>query len=66
MDATRIASSSEELWNDICLLNRENLVEALAVFQKTLDRLEQYLKAGNSDFLKDEFRKARALREHIG
>jgi prephenate dehydrogenase len=66
MDATRIAASSEELWNDICLLNRENLVEALAVFQKNLDRLDQYLKADNSDALKNEFRKARALREHIG
>lgn len=66
MDATRIASSSEELWNDICLLNRENLLEALAVFKKNLDTLDQYLKAGNADSLKEEFRKARALRENIG
>jgi prephenate dehydrogenase len=66
MDATRIASSSEELWNDICLLNRDNLVEVIAVFQKNLERLEQYLKAGNSDSLKNEFRKARILREQIG
>jgi prephenate dehydrogenase len=66
MDATRIASSSEELWNDICLLNRDNLVEVIAVFQKNLERLEQYIKAGNSDSLKNEFRKARILREQIG
>ena len=66
MDATRIASSSEELWKDICLLNRDNLIEVLAVFQKNLDKLDQYLKAGNSDSLKAEFRKARALRETIG
>ena len=66
MDATRIASSSEELWNDICLLNRDNLVEVIAVFQKNLQRLEQYLKTGNSDSLKNEFRKARILREQIG
>jgi prephenate dehydrogenase len=66
MDATRIASSSEELWKDICLLNRDNLVEVLAVFQKNLDKLDQYLKAGNADSLKAEFRKARALRETIG
>lgn len=66
MDATRIASSSEELWNDICLLNRDNLVEVLAVFQKNLDMLNQYLKAGNSDSLKNAFRKARILRETIG
>jgi prephenate dehydrogenase len=66
MDTTRIASSSEELWNDICLLNRDNLFEALAVFQKNLDKLDQYLKAGDSDSLKAEFRKARTLRETIG
>ena len=66
MDATRIASSSEEVWSDICLLNRENLVEALAVFRENLDRLDHYLKAGDPEALKNEFRKARDLREHIG
>ena len=66
MDATRIASSSEELWNDICLLNRDNLVEVLAVFQKNLDMLTRYLKAGDADSLKHAFRKARTLRETLG
>ena len=66
MDSTRIACSSEELWNDICLFNRDNLIEVLAVFQKNLDMLDQYLKAGDSDSLKAEFRKARILRENIG
>ena len=66
MDSTRIACSSEELWNDICLLNRDNIVEVLAVFQKNLDTLDRYLKAGDSDLLKAEFRKARILRENIG
>jgi len=66
MDSTRIACSSEELWNDICLLNRDNIIETLAVFQKTLDMLGQYLKTGDSDSLKAEFRKARILRENIG
>jgi len=65
MDSTRIACSSEELWNDICLLNRDNIVEVLAVFQKKLDMLDQYLKAGDSDSLKAEFRKARILRKNI-
>jgi len=66
MDATRIASSSEELWNDICLLNRDNLVEVLAVFQKNLDVLTRYLEAGDADSLKHAFRKARTLRETLG
>jgi len=66
MDATRIASSSEELWNDICLLNRDNLVEVIAVFQKNLDMLTRYLRAGDADSLKHAFRKARTLRETLG
>lgn len=66
MDSTRIACSSEELWNDICLLNKDNIIEALAVFQKKLDMLGRYLKAGDSDSLKAEFRKARILRKNIG
>jgi prephenate dehydrogenase len=65
-DATRIASSSEELWSDICLLNRDNLIEVLDVFQRNLEKLEQYLKAGNAGSLKNEFRKARILKEQIG
>ena len=65
MDTTRIASSSEELWNDICLLNRDNIIEVLALFQKKLDVLTRYLKAGDSDSLKAEFRKARILKENI-
>ena len=66
MDSTRIACSSEELWNDICFLNRDNLVEVLAVFQKNLYRMDQYLKTGDEASLKAEFRKARTLRENIG
>lgn len=66
LDSTRIASSSEELWRDICLLNRDNLAEAIAVFQQNLHKLDQYLKTGNAESLKNEFRKARTLREAIG
>jgi prephenate dehydrogenase len=66
MDATRIASSSEELWNDISLLNKNNLIEVLAVFQNNLDLLKRHLQTGDSDSLKAEFRKARVLRETLG
>lgn len=66
LDATRIASSSEDLWSDICLLNRENLIEVLAVFRKNLDLLDRHLKASDSGKLKAEFRKARQLREQLG
>ena len=65
-DATRIASSSPEIWRDICTMNKENLIEMIAVFQKNLDTLGQYLRASDPDSIEKEFRKARTLRESIG
>lgn len=65
-DTTRIASSSPELWKDICLLNKENLIQMIPIFQKNLDAIGQYLKAEDSGSLEREFRKARTLREGIG
>ena len=65
-DTTRIACSSPELWRDICLMNRNNLVEMVALFQKNLDTLSRYLRDSDSASLEREFRRARALREGIG
>jgi prephenate dehydrogenase len=66
MDTTRIASSSPELWRDICILNKENLLESIDIFKKNLDMLSQYLRASDSESLEGEFKKARTLREGIG
>jgi prephenate dehydrogenase len=65
-DMTRIAGSSPELWRDICMLNRENLIEMIAVFRQNLDSLSRYLRTSDGDSLEREFGKARTLREGIG
>jgi prephenate dehydrogenase len=65
-DTTRIASSHPELWRDICLLNKENLLEYVEIFKKNLDRVSQYLRALDSESLERDFKKARSLREGIG
>jgi prephenate dehydrogenase len=65
-DMTRIAASSQELWRDICVLNRENLIEMISVFQQHLDSLSRYLRTSDTDSLEREFGKARTLRESIG
>ena len=39
-DGTRVAASSPELWRDVCLTNREALLESLRGFQAELDVLE--------------------------
>ncbi|OGW37369.1 MAG: hypothetical protein A2Y97_05610 [Nitrospirae bacterium RBG_13_39_12] len=66
MDTTRIASSSPELWRDICVLNKDNLLESIEIFKNNLDRLSQYLRVYDSESLEKDFKKARTLREGIG
>ena len=66
LDTTRIASSHPELWRDICILNRENLLEVIEVFQQNLKRVSQYLSAHDSEALEEDFKRARKLREGIG
>lgn len=66
MGTTRIASSSPELWRDICILNKENLLNTIGIFKNNLEKLSQYLKDSDSNSLEKEFKKARKLREGIG
>lgn len=65
-DATRIAASSPEIWRDICLLNRDNLIEMISVFQKNLEAVGQYLRASDAVSLERDFSEARTLREGLG
>ena len=66
LDMTRIAGSSPELWRDICLMNRKNLIDMIEVFQGNLESLSRHLKASDRHALETEFRNARRLRESIG
>jgi prephenate dehydrogenase len=66
MDTTRIASSSPELWRDICLFNKDNLLESIEIFKNNLDRVSQYLRVYDSESLERDFKKAQTLREGIG
>ena len=65
-DMTRIAASAPELWRDICISNRDFILESIEIFRHNLDRVSQYLRASDAESLEREFRKARTLREGIG
>ena len=65
MSTTRIASSSPELWRDICILNKDNLLKSIDVFKNNLEQLSQYLRASDVESLEREFKRARTLREGI-
>jgi prephenate dehydrogenase len=65
-DTTRIASSHPELWRDICMHNRDNLLAYIEIYKENLDRVSRYLRTDDAESLKRDFQRARTLRESIG
>jgi len=61
-DMTRIASSPYKIWEDICDTNKENILEMIQEFKNHLEVIEDKLK-NDPNSLKEEFQKARKLRE---
>ncbi|MBL8331527.1 MAG: prephenate dehydrogenase/arogenate dehydrogenase family protein [Rubrivivax sp.] len=50
-DFTRIAASSPEMWRDILMANREEVLKQAQRFRHALDALEQVMREGNTDAL---------------
>lgn len=62
-DFTRIASSHPEMWRDICLANRDRLLEELSRYHGKLGEMERLLRAADGPALEKLFAEARAARE---
>jgi len=60
-DFTRIASSHPEMWRDICVANRDRLLDEVSRFSKKLDRVKALL--DNPAELEKLFAEARAARD---
>lgn len=65
-DGTRIAASSPEMWRDICLANRSELLRALDGFMAAVERLRRAIAAGDGDAIAAELARARAIRRRLG
>jgi prephenate dehydrogenase len=65
-DFTRIAASSPEIWKDICLMNRENIIQMIDRYQASLDRLKQELLAGDGENLEKHLKTASDIRRGLG
>lgn len=61
-DFTRIASSHPEMWRDICIANRDRLLEELKRYGAALARLQGLLDAGDAAGLEKLFAEARDAR----
>jgi prephenate dehydrogenase len=62
-DFTRIASSHPEMWRDICLANRDRLLEELKKYHAELDVIGKLLESADGAGLEKVFAEARAARE---
>jgi len=61
-DFTRIAGSSPEMWRDICISNRDLILDELAHYRAELDRLAASLSAADGPALERMFATARDAR----
>ncbi|MFL6660775.1 MAG: prephenate dehydrogenase [Rhizobacter sp.] len=57
-DFTRIAASDPQVWRDIMMSNREELLKQSMRFRHTLDAMEHVIKSGNAEALEDLIRGA--------
>lgn len=62
-DCTRIASSSPEMWRDICLANQETLLKQIDTYQAQLTYLRTLLANHDGEALERTFAAARELRQ---
>ena len=61
-DFTRIAASSPEMWRDILMANREEILKQTQCFRHALDAMEHVVKTGNAEALEALIRGASEAR----
>lgn len=62
-DTTRVASSSAEMWRDIVLANRDNVLRVLGVFIEGLEEFRHSLESGDTRVITEFFEQARSRRD---
>ena len=64
-DFTRLAASDPTMWRDVCLSNRDAILEMLGRFSEDLASLQRAIRWGDGDKLFDMFTRTRAVRRSI-
>ncbi len=64
-DFTRLAASDPTMWRDVCLHNRDAILEMLARFSEDLSSLQRAIRWGEADTLFDLFTRTRDIRTSI-
>ena len=64
-DFTRLAASDPTMWRDVCLNNKDAILEMLARFSEDLSSLQRAIRWGDGDKLFDLFSRTRHIRKSI-
>ncbi|HUT52141.1 MAG TPA: prephenate dehydrogenase/arogenate dehydrogenase family protein [bacterium] len=64
-DFTRIAMSSPEMWRDVCLDNKDAIIEAIDRFTETLAELKAQIARGDHKALHERFSRCREVRKRL-
>lgn len=64
-DFTRIASSDPRMWHDICVANREQLLEMIARFSADLAQLAHAIRADDRAAILATFERAKRARDNL-
>ena len=62
-DFSRIAASSPEMWRDICLANKESILQDLILFEKEINELKSFLELNDEDNLEKYLKNASTTRK---
>ncbi|MBC7283743.1 prephenate/arogenate dehydrogenase family protein [Hoeflea sp.] len=64
-DFTRLAASDPVMWRDVCLHNKDAILEMLARFSEDLSSLQRAVRWGDGDKLLELFTRTRGIRRSI-
>ena len=65
-DTTRIAGSSPQLWQDICLTNKKNIAAMIDRLMTLIDGMKECILEEDKTALLGELERAKALRDQLG
>jgi prephenate dehydrogenase len=64
-DTTRIAASSPEMWRDIFLWNRDNVVALIELYERELRRLKDLIRTGDGPGIEKDLERAKQIRDRL-
>ena len=64
-DFTRIASSSPEMWRDICMMNKPALLEMMDDYMAELEGMKKMIEANDYEGLVENFHRSKRARDSI-